>query len=87
MSNYNNKKKLYTAINKWLELNEKMAEINKYLYEHTELFESNTMNEFKEELYHFFAGKINQYTRRHNELLDKMTPKMIIELNENKLFN
>lgn len=82
-----NKDIFYTAINKWLYHNEKMREINKYLYEHTELFEGITMNDFKEELYHFFAGKINQYTKRENQLLELMTPKMSIELQQNKLFN
>lgn len=61
-------KELMLFVNKWKKLNNKMREVNKYLYEHTELFERTYMFEYNEELFHFFAKKITRYAKEENEL-------------------
>lgn len=82
----NNKKKLMLALNKWLYHNNKMREINKYLYDHTELFEAQRIEDYKEELFSFFAGKITRYTKDENNLYEKLTVKEALELKEYQLF-
>ena len=57
-------------IAEWLYHNEKMKEINKYLFDHTELYEQKYMTD----LFRFFAGKITRFSKDYNkiyELLNK----------------
>lgn len=82
----NREEKLIKYIAKWIELNEKMREINKYLYEHTELFEAKRIEDYNEELFAFFAGKITRYTKDYNTLLERMTFKQNMMLKEFQLF-
>lgn len=79
-------KKLKKAISKWLYHNNKMREINKYLYDHTELYENNKIDEYKEELFSYFAGKITRYTKDENNLYEKLSTKELLELREYELF-
>lgn len=69
---------LIKFIYKWKYHNNKMREINKYLYDHTELFERKYMCDYNEELFHFFAKKITRYAKEENELNELMG----YELNE-----
>lgn len=61
-------------IAEWLYHNEKMKEINKYLFDHTELYEQKYMTDFRDSLFRFFAGKITRFSKDYNkiyELLNK----------------
>lgn len=61
-------------IAEWLYHNEKMKEINKYLFDHTELYEQRYMTDFRDSLFRFFAGKITRFSKDYNkiyELLNK----------------
>lgn len=61
-------------IAEWLYHNEKMKEINKYLFDHTELYEQKYMTNFRDSLFRFFAGKITRFSKDYNkiyELLNK----------------
>lgn len=79
-------KKLMKAISKWLYYNNKMREINKYLYDHTELYETKRIDEYKEEIFSYFAGKITRYTKDENNLYERLSAKEILELKEYELF-
>lgn len=81
----NREYELLKIVNKWLYHNEKMREINKYLYEHTELFEKEYMSDFPEELYAFFAGKITRFTNDYNRLKERLSERQIRILNKIKL--
>lgn len=61
-------------INQWLKHLKEMEKINKYLFEHTELFENKYMDEFNEKLFRYFAGKITFYTREYNKIVDIISP-------------
>jgi len=63
-----------------------MQQITKYLYDHTELFEEKYENEYNHELYKFFSGKCNRYSKDHNTLMELMTPKQKKEMYYEKLF-
>lgn len=67
-----NSDKRNLLIAKWLEYNEKQKEITNYLYNHTELFEEKYEDDFKTELFNFFAGKITRYTRDYNKLFQEI---------------
>lgn len=71
----NNNRIRRILINKWRKLNFEMQEINKYLYDHTELFEQKYEDEFMEDLFRFFAGKITSYARNENELQKRLNEK------------
>ena len=61
-------------IAEWLYHNEKMKEINKYLFDHTELYEQKYMTDFRDSLFRFFAGEIRRFSKDYNkiyELLNK----------------
>lgn len=61
-------------IAEWLYHNEKMKVINKYLFDHTELYEQKYMTDFRDSLFRFFAGKITRFSKDYNkiyELLNK----------------
>lgn len=81
----NNQRIRRQLINKWIELNSKMEEINKYLFEHTELFEKKYMDEYLEDLYRYFAGKITRYARDYNELQKKLSAKESYEMKIEKM--
>ncbi len=72
-------------IEQWLYLNEKLRELNKFLYEHTELFEEKYMSDYKEELYSFFAGKITRFTNDYNRLFERLSIKEQKEIQKIKL--
>lgn len=72
-------------INNWIETNEKLREITKYLYEHTELFEMKYMDEFLEELHGFFAGKITRSAKDYNKLMELLGNKNIQRMNYLKM--
>ena len=52
----------------WLNTNDKLRQINKIIYNKTELFEQKYMTEYRQELFSYFAAKITRYTRDENEL-------------------
>lgn len=67
-------------IAEWQITVEKLREINKYLYERTELYESKYMDDFETKQFMYFAGKINQFTKwlnQLNEILSKKEKKEI----------
>lgn len=72
-----NENLLLELIVEWMYHNEKLKEINKYLYEHTELFERRYENNYNFDLYDFFAGKITTFTRNYNELTKKLSKEQI----------
>lgn len=80
-------KKKNKYIYKWLYYNNKLREINKYLFEHTELYEQKYMTDFEEELFNFFAGKIQRYTRDENKLRSLLSNSDRQEIIEYKLLN
>lgn len=53
---------LAIIIAKWLNKNQELREINKYLYEHTELFEKKYEKDYQTDLWKCFANKICRYT-------------------------
>lgn len=72
-----NENLLLELIVEWMHHNDKLREINKYLYEHTELFEKKYENQYNFDLYDFFAGKITTFTRNYNELTKKLNKEQI----------
>lgn len=72
-----NENLLLELIVEWMYHNEKLREINKYLYEHTELFEKRYENNYNFDLYDFFAGKITTFTRNYNELTKRLSKEQI----------
>lgn len=83
----NNKETYIKLVKQWLYHNSKCREINKYLYEHTEFFENQTMLDYAEEQFNFFAGKITRYTKDENRLKETLTAKQLIDLKMEELFN
>ncbi len=79
------KNECYELIAEWIYHNEKLREINKYLFDHTELFEELYCSDFNNDLFRFFAGKITRYGRDYNELYKKLTSEQRKELNRVKL--
>lgn len=79
------KEELMQYVSEWLILNEKMRKINKYLYEHTELFENSYELEFEQDLWSFFAGKITRFTKDYNEIIKRMNKKELSIWNRIKL--
>lgn len=63
---------LAIVIGKWITTNQKLKEINKYLYEHTELFECKYEQDYQTELYNCFAKKITRFTKDEKEIYEKM---------------
>ena len=80
-----NEEKMLSMANRYFYHIEKCEEIIKYLYNHTELFEVKYMEDFPEETYRFFAGKIGQMARQKNKFYETLTNRQIILLNEIKL--
>lgn len=80
-------KKKNKYIYKWLYYNNKLREVNKYLFEHTELYEQKYMTDYDEELFNFFAGKIQRYTRDENKLRSLLSNSDRQEIIEYKLLN
>lgn len=63
---------LAIVIAKWLDTNEKLRQINKYLYEHTELYERKYEKDFKTELFNQFAKKITRFTKDEKDIYENM---------------
>lgn len=80
-------KKKNKYIYKWLHYNDKLREINKYLFEHTELFEQKYMTDYEEELFNFFAGKIQRFTKDENKLKSLLKQSDRQEILEYRLLN
>lgn len=80
------KTELALYLSKWVDATEKIRDINKYLYEHTDLFEQENIADFPEELYSFFAGKITRYQKDINQLYKLVRPGMILKMQQVKLF-
>lgn len=72
-------------IAEWLYHNEKMKEINKYLFDHTELYEQRYMTEFRDSLFRFFAGKITRFSKDYNKIYELLTSEERKELNKIKM--
>lgn len=74
---------LIIVIAKWIKANNELKEINKFLYENTELFEGKTELDYKNELYRFFAAKITRFAKDEHQLMDilpyKLKRRIIIE--------
>lgn len=79
------KEEAYILITKWIQLNQEIKEINKYLFDHTELFEEKYCVDFNEDLFRFFAGKLNRYARDYNQLINKLSPEQRQKLHYYKL--
>lgn len=73
-------KKAIRVIKSWIDANEKLKKINSYLYNNTELFEERYEQDYREELFRFFAGKIVRFTKDYNELMQLITYKEKCEL-------
>lgn len=69
-------------ISEWLYHNEKMKEINKYLFDHTELYEQKYMTDFRESLFRFFAGKITRFSKDYNKVYELLTKEETKKLNK-----
>lgn len=69
--------KTIKLITEWIETNEKLRKINNYLFENTELFEEKYMNDYREETFRFFAGKITRFTNDYNKLMNTLNEKEI----------
>lgn len=69
-------------ISEWLYHNEKLKEINKYLFNHTELYEQKYMTDFRDELFRFFAGKITRFSKDYNKIYSMLSKEEIKELNK-----
>lgn len=81
----NNQQRMLILTHNYFKNLEKNEEIIKYLYNHTELFETKYMKDFPEELFRFWAGKIGTYARQRNKLLSLLNNKQIEELKEIEL--
>lgn len=76
------KEETLEIINEWLYHNEKMKEINKYLFDHTELYEQKYMTDFRDDLFRFFAGKITRFSTDHNKIYKILTSEEVQKLNK-----
>ena len=74
-------RKCKEGIAEWINTNEKLKEINNYLFENTELFEQKYEDEYRTELYKFFAGKITRFSRDYNQLMELLEQQEITEIN------
>lgn len=63
---------LRRIIIEWIMTNRQLKNMNKYLFSHTELFEGKYIDEFKGDLYGFFAGKISRFQKDENRLRELM---------------
>lgn len=79
------KNKLLELIKEWLHHNDKLRQINKYLYDHTELFENKYEMDFQTDKHNFFAKKITRYTKEENELIKLLNDKELKELRYKQL--
>lgn len=75
------KKQTKEIIAEWINVNEKMKEINSYIFNNTELFEQKYESDYRTDLFKFFAGKITRYSRDYNQLMELLTPQEITEIN------
>lgn len=76
------KEETLEIINEWLYHNEKMKEINKYLFDHTELYEQKYMTDFRDDLFRFFAGKITRFSTDHNKIYKMLNQDEVQKLNK-----
>lgn len=53
----------------WIRTNRALMQLNKRLYERTELYEHGYERNFDEDLHNFFAKKITRFKKDENELL------------------
>lgn len=77
--------KLAKMIAKWMYLLLKTNEVNKYLYEHTELFEGKYERDFMELLHNEFAKKITRFVKDINNIYLMIDRELILhrlEINE-----
>ena len=72
-------------IAEWLYHNEKMKEINKYLFDHTELYEQRYMTDFRDSLFRFFAGKITRFSKDYNKIYELLNKDEKQRLNKIKM--
>lgn len=72
-------------ISEWLYHNEKMKEINKYLFDHTELYEQKYMTDFRDSLFRFFAGKITRFSKDYNKIYELLNKDEKQRLNKIKM--
>lgn len=72
-------------IAEWLYHNEKMKEINKYLFDHTELYEQKYMTDFRDSLFRFFAGKITRFSKDYNKIYELLNKDEKQRLNKIKM--
>lgn len=79
---WNNEEELLILINEWLFHNNKMKEINNYLYNHTELFNGKYPTDYKDDLFRYFAGKITRYTRDYNTIYSMLSDIQIDKMNK-----
>ena len=75
----------YKLIAEWLYHNDKMKEINKYLFNHTELFEEIYCSDFNNDIFRFFAGKITRYAKDVNEIYKRLNKEQTNELNKERI--
>lgn len=80
-----NDEKLLVLIAQWMYYNEKLAEVNKYLFNHTELFEKRYCSDFQNDLFRFFAGKITRFTNENNKIRKLLSSEQNDRLNFIKL--
>lgn len=66
----NKNTKKIKLIYEWIKLSQKMNNITKYLFEHTELYEQKYMIDFEHDLFRFFAGKIGRHAKDYNKLVE-----------------
>lgn len=79
------KNELAEYINKYIELSNKTHEIIKFLFEHTELFEEKYIDDFHENLFRFFAGKITRNGREINQIKEMLSEEDKLQLQKMKL--
>lgn len=80
------KDEAYKLIAEWIYHNNKLREINQYLFNQPELFEEKYCQDFNEEIFRFFSGKLNRYARDYNTLVNTMDGNQLKKLNYYKLF-
>lgn len=68
---YKNRRKKLELIACWIYLIERLQKINHELFDHTEYYEHKYEDEFEEELFRFFAGKITIFQKWLNEIQGK----------------
>lgn len=72
-------------IEQWIYYNEKLKDVNKYLFEHTELYEQKYMTDYREDVFRFFAGKITRFGRDYNTLYKILTNEESKEIQKIKM--